>query len=414
MLRNGRFRCVRILKKSLGVFAVSWAIGSWAAFSGWGAVDGGYSVTLEAPIVTDILDGNGQVAPATDTVAPGASDGLSLPAADAPASVVSDGQDADGADITVVASNGQSPTQAIGTASPDGQPEGPAGSAGVSVTQTPFGPGMTYLDGQKITMLAGQGDGQMMSFVIETAGGRLIVVDGGRVPDAQRLTSFLMERGGHVSAWLLTHAHDDHVGALYTILNDPDSPLTIDGVYYSMFDAATYTAFAPEDNEWALRMLDTFSKTSPWILHPDVRAGYELYVDEVHIMALNSAYLCESDVLNNSSVVWRMEMGSRNVLFLGDLAEEGGWKLRSDIDSALLRADVVQMAHHGQNGVDRSFYEAVFPQVCLWTTPQWLWDNDAGGGPGTGPWRTLETRAWMAELGVALNLSVKDGDKTLK
>ena len=75
-----------------------------------------------------------------------------------------------------------------------------------------------------------------------------------------------------------------------------------------------------------------------------------------------------------------------------------------------LKADIVQMAHHGQNGVDKKVYMAVAPRICLWPTPQWLWDNDNGDGYDSGAWRTLETRQWIEELGVERNYVVKDGD----
>ena len=78
-----------------------------------------------------------------------------------------------------------------------------------------------------------------------------------------------------------------------------------------------------------------------------------------------------------------------------------------------LRADFVQMAHHGQNGVKQSFYQAVSPRACLWNTPDWLWDNDAGGGFNTGPWRTVEVRGWMEQLGVRHHFVSKDGEQAI-
>ena len=99
----------------------------------------------------------------------------------------------------------------------------------------------------------------------------------------------------------------------------------------------------------------------------------------------------------------------KSVLFLGDLGVEGGEKLLKNISGEKLRADYVQMAHHGQNGVSKAFYEVVQPKYCLWPTPRWLWDNDNGGGKGSGPWQTLEVRKWMAELGVEKHYVSADG-----
>ena len=79
-----------------------------------------------------------------------------------------------------------------------------------------------------------------------------------------------------------------------------------------------------------------------------------------------------------------------------------------------LKADYVQMAHHGQNGVDKPFYEAVNPTACLWCTPQWLWDNDAGKGFNTHCWKTVTVRGWMDELGVKEHYVMKDGLHEIK
>lgn len=68
------------------------------------------------------------------------------------------------------------------------------------------------------------------------------------------------------------------------------------------------------------------------------------------------------------------------------------------------------MAHHGQQGVDQDAYALIAPTTCLWPSPAWLWNNDNGGGVGSGPWGTLTTRAWMDSLGVKDNRSLKDGD----
>ena len=71
------------------------------------------------------------------------------------------------------------------------------------------------------------------------------------------------------------------------------------------------------------------------------------------------------------------------------------------------------IAHHGQYGVNRDVYAAINPQIALWPCPQWLWDNDNGGGIGSGDWKTLETRQWMEELGVRVNYCIKDGDQII-
>ena len=76
------------------------------------------------------------------------------------------------------------------------------------------------------------------------------------------------------------------------------------------------------------------------------------------------------------------------------------------------------MAHHGQRGVAREVYEAILPSVCLWDTPDWLWENNNfySNDPATagkGPFTTLETRAWLERLGTKVHYVAKDGDQII-
>ena len=82
-------------------------------------------------------------------------------------------------------------------------------------------------------------------------------------------------------------------------------------------------------------------------------------------------------------------------------------------DLASLNCDIVQVAHHGQNGVDFEFYKELYPRIALFPTPKWLWNNDAGYGPNSGGWATKETRDWMARLCIKIYCT-KNGDQVLE
>ena len=73
----------------------------------------------------------------------------------------------------------------------------------------------------------------MMSYVLQSPYGRLVVIDGGYEGDAPYLRKFLRDRGGRVDAWFISHQHDDHFGALTAILRQSDG-LTIDRIYASL------------------------------------------------------------------------------------------------------------------------------------------------------------------------------------
>ena len=79
-----------------------------------------------------------------------------------------------------------------------------------------------------------------------------------------------------------------------------------------------------------------------------------------------------------------------------------------------LNTDYTQMAHHGQNGVKRDFYEHIIPKRCIWPSPDWLWDNDNGDGFDTGPWQTVRTREWIGALGVTEHFIEKNGTQIIE
>lgn len=249
--------------------------------------------------------------------------------------------------------------------------------------------------------LPSQSPNQMNSYVMETKKGKIIVIDGGNKPDADYLKAFLKEKGNRVSMWFISHTHYDHVDALTAILQDPGR-LKIDQIYASVLDEGWLRKNgAPEENE--LQTLVDFKEAARGAKKEitELELGQVIEVDglTIEILGIKNPEIVDNGV-NNSSIVMRVSDDYKSVLFPGDLGVEGGQKLMKTEYRHRLKSDYVQMAHHGQHGVDKEFYEAVSPKYCLWPTPKWLWDNDMGGGPGTGPWVTQDVRAWMDELGV--------------
>ena len=116
---------------------------------------------------------------------------------------------------------------------------------------------------------------------------------------------------------------------------------------------------------------------------------------------------------NNSSMVIKMNVNNKSILFLADTGVESGEKLLQN-QKEKLKADIVQMAHHGQAGVTEEVYQAIDPKICLWPTPDWLWDNNLGEGYNTAPYKTITTREWIEKLKVEQNIIAKDGDITIQ
>lgn len=265
-------------------------------------------------------------------------------------------------------------------------------------------------------MLSNQTHTQMMSFVVTTEDGKLIVIDGGVAGDAQHLLDTLRRVSGqeipHVDAWFLTHNHQDHTGALIELLKERKGAFSVDGYYYNFPSDQFLTRYEPGTvKEYAaFRSIqkDLAGKIET-ITQGDVYAFGRARFDVLY--TADPAFTHNPS--NNASAVLRLTLGGKTVLFLGDLGAEAGEKLLK-MHGAGLKSDYVQMAHHGQNGVDRPVYEAAAPSACLWCAPDWLWNNDAGKGYNTHSWQTVIVRGWMEEIGVREHYVIKDGDHAIE
>ena len=262
----------------------------------------------------------------------------------------------------------------------------------------------------ELWMLGSATGAQNLSIVIKSPNGKLVVIDGGWEEDADKLSSLIQQQGGKVDAWLITHPHEDHVGALCAILNDSSRKIKIDKIYCSLAAPDWYRQVSPTGAGIADQLLNAFTKLSVGTVTNNIGRGTEINIDDVNIRVLNNRGVYTYNGVNNSSMVYKIRVSRQSILILGDLAYDGGKDLIKTCTAAELKSDIVQMAHHGQQGVDQDAYALIAPTTCLWPTPAWLWNNDNGGGVGSGPWGTLTTRAWMDALGVKDNRSPKDGD----
>ena len=300
---------------------------------------------------------------------------------------------------------------------------------------------------------------QHMSYVFKTVNGKIIVIDGGNYAgDGPYLYSFLQKITGktkpHVDAWFITHPHSDHYGALNWIYDNKLNNITVDTFYYnfpSQEQVNTYCVASAQGytNRYiaTIESWFTFFKNSGGeasnivkvraIHNNKVTSTFD--IDDVHIEVLltyhdvfwgadnistvyngtatsnGKAYtnqtiktLLANDFVNNLSTVFQVTVGGQKVLFLGDAAEaEGKLLVRlHDIGYWNLKSDIVQMAHHGQNGIAKDVYERIAPTVCLWPTPAWVYDN-------TSSLNTRYTRDWMNALGVKYHYIAKDGMKAI-
>lgn len=270
------------------------------------------------------------------------------------------------------------------------------------------------LGGGQLMQVAHRTKCQNMCYIIDTPTGNVAMLDGGyyTTEDGTFLYEELKKRGGRIHTWMFSHGHEDHIGCLLWMFeNIPDFDLQIDRICYN-FPPTEW--FGGLEGGGTMKYVERLCKQIEDRKIPVeiVHAGDTVDLGGMTADVLSDPRNFENyrTEINSSTVVWKVHFPARDVLFLADLSVEGEKDLLKVTDPSVLRCDIAQMSHHGQNGVSHDFYRMIAPKHCFWPTTLKFWNNDNGGGPGSGPWKVPETKAWMDEMGAVGHYVTAFGD----
>lgn len=272
--------------------------------------------------------------------------------------------------------------------------------------------------GMNVIMLGGSnmeenGDVNSCGYIITTKNNELIIVDGGRDIDAKFVLEYINKLGnGKVDYWFITHPHGDHVGAMVKLLETED--ITIKNLCYSYNSLEWYEKYDErgfEAEKKAIAELENKKIKN----RLEAKKGQIINIDNLQceIIRIANPQITDSDNGNDSSMVFKIIATdvNKSMIFLGDAFIRASEELLENPN--ILKSDVVQMAHHGQNGVTKEVYEAIKPEICCFNSPKWLYNNDNGNGYNSGILKSIEVRSWIEELG-AKSIQAFNGDYTLE
>lgn len=260
----------------------------------------------------------------------------------------------------------------------------------------------------------------MMSFVIVTKNNNAIVIDGGRSEDMPLLKQYI--GGRHIAAWILTHAHNDHIGGMINeYKKNKWADFDIEKIYFNFpMEFLNMPEFA--NNTDIQETLPSFAEILPEFDHLTYipKQGESVVIDEVKIeFIFTYRNNILKNIMNNSSLVFKVITPNTSVIFLGDIGAEAGDVLYYE-SRHLLKADMVQMAHHGAFCCGMEVYSAIKPEICLWCCRE---ANYNGLKIGTKDYEVFRnngqmlprmypatvTRDWMDILGAKKHYVTKDG-----
>lgn len=269
----------------------------------------------------------------------------------------------------------------------------------------------------------------MMSFVLITKEDNVVIVDGGREEDMPLLKEYV--GGRHISAWIFTHPHIDHIsGFISEWKKNRCADFDIERVVYNIPTREWRETENVFDKEYFQR---DFDETLPSLFEieeelSDIsyipKQGESLDIDEVRLDFLFTWHKeLVSNPMNDASLVFKVTSPNKTVLFLGDLGPDGGDVLLNE-NKGRLKANIVQMAHHGHMDCDMDVYAEIMPETCLWCAPDWLYaegdyptylsDREKLFKMGRHRmYGTAVTRRRMELLGAQNHLVTKDGTQKI-
>ncbi len=267
------------------------------------------------------------------------------------------------------------------------------------------------LAGATMWMLPNITSEQMMSFVIQTKSGKIIVIDGDTKTYAEYLLNFLNTLGSGVDHWFISHYHNDHIDAMTALIKNQSIKIKN---LYTDFPTQEEIDAAGQDypSDSFFELVDMLEAGNPCVenWHGETgKAGTTINIDDVNIKFLNDQMNFTNNYGNETNINFRMDTGvladgtvtGASVLFLGDSGNGcGNWLVNNCLED-IQGCTFVQAAHHGQNGVTEAVYNQIKGEIYLYCAPIWLW-NCGSEGIGSASYNTLVERNWQRKMGTVV------------
>ena len=223
-----------------------------------------------------------------------------------------------------------------------------------------------------------------MCYCIILADGTFLMVDGGVDNDEDRdmVYEFLCSYTPNgkrpvIRAWFITHTHPDHTRIAESFCEKYHGEVDLLEAIYNFPDFANVTVLreSAENNRLnAERFADTVKRCYPNATHTVCHTGDVIEFSGVKVTTLithEDIYPIPIVSSNHTSSAWRFDFeGGASFVCLGDIWTQACEQLAKTFSAEYLKADIMQVTHHGLLGGHIDLYRAVDPEIVLWPSPE--------------------------------------------
>lgn len=215
--------------------------------------------------------------------------------------------------------------------------------------------------------------GQSMFYTIKGSNGKLIVIDGGWHGDQYRVRNVIMNNGGTVDLWIITHPHPDHTGAFNRIVASPQG-IKIKKICAPRINAKRYNKYKHYWDGYSVYQefmsVIAGKNNIKWLKAGDSFNFYGLQIDVFNSYSSN-VRKTSKDICNGSSLVFKASGKKTSMLFTGDIGASVGRRLIKTYGSEL-KTTYLQAPHHGNNAGRSSFFKKIGAKITFIDAPGFL------------------------------------------
>lgn len=211
-----------------------------------------------------------------------------------------------------------------------------------------------------------------MSYVIQLSDGSFIVIDGGynTNSEADNLYTLLKDNtkgGGEpvISAWFISHLHVDHWGGLKNFSQKYSDKVEVKAFYYN-FPRVTLGDVGPSTQKNVEGYMNKWKNAKKY---SSLHSGMNFSVADAKITVIctfEDVFPQPINDGNDTTTVFKVEIGGQSIMFLGDAYYGESATMSSQVDSSVLKSDIVQVSHHGYEGCSEGLYRAIGAKIVLW------------------------------------------------